>query len=167
MSAKICGRMRRAKLSQRVWRKMTSTLRRPRAVGVVSLALAAGVVAQTGTPTPAVPPSQTTTPTLENAPQQAPAPSTVPAPSPALPPTQGNTPGLQPTPQQNPSPTPALPPNLPLPALSPVPDQRSVPAGRQTPSGPANQLLQPTVSPLDQHVPTPNAPAPQLSLIHI
>ena len=91
-------------------------------------------------------------------------PSTVPTPSPALPPAQTNTPATQqPTQQQNPSPSPVLPPNLPLPALSPVPDQRSVPLGPTTPTGTADRLRSPAVSPLDGHIPPPNAPAPQIT----
>lgn len=90
-------------------------------------------------------------------------PSTVPTPSPAAPPAETSAPQTaQPTPQQNPSPSPALPPDLALPALSPVPNQRSVPPGPTQPNGPANQLRPPAVSPLDPHVPAPNAPAPQI-----
>ncbi len=91
-------------------------------------------------------------------------PSTVPTPSPALPPTQTDTPPTQqPTPAQNPSPSPALPSDLTLPALSPVPDQRSVPTGTTPSTGPANQLRAPAVTPLDGHVSPPSAPAPQIT----
>ena len=92
-------------------------------------------------------------------------PSTVPVPSPALPPAQTATPPTQgqPTPQQNPSPSPVLPPDLPLPALSPVPNQRSVPPGPAASTGSANQMRTPAVTPLDPHVPAPNAPAPQIT----
>lgn len=91
-------------------------------------------------------------------------PSTTPVPSPAQPPARTNNPPVQqPSPQQNPSPAPALPPNLPLPALSPVPNQRSVPPGPSVPTGAAIQMRPPTVSPLDQHVSPPNAPAPQIT----
>lgn len=134
-----------------------------RAVAAVTLALSTAAAAQApGTAaapvTPAAPSS------LGTAPQQAPAPSTVPVPSPALPPAQTATPSVaQPAPAQAPSPTPALPPNLPLPALSPVPNQRSVPPGPTPPNGDASQLRPPTVSPLDPHVPAPNAPAAQIT----
>lgn len=91
-------------------------------------------------------------------------PSTVPTPSPALPPAQTATPPVQqPTPQQNPSPSPVLPPNLPLPALSPVPDQRSVPPGPTAATGSADQMRTPSVSALAPHVTPPNAPAPQIT----
>ena len=91
-------------------------------------------------------------------------PSTVPTPSPALPPAQTATPPVQqPTPQQNPSPSPVLPPDLALPALSPVPNQRSVPPGPAASTGSANQMRTPSVTPLDPHVAPPNAPAPQIT----
>lgn len=90
-------------------------------------------------------------------------PSKTPTPSPALPPAQTNTPGMHlPTPAQTPSPSPALPPDLPLPALSPVPNQRSVPVEPGI-SGQGMQLHPPSVSPLDPHVPPPDAPAPQIT----
>ncbi len=90
-------------------------------------------------------------------------PSTVPQPSSAQPPTQTDTPPTErPTPQQNPSPSPVLPPDLPLPALSPVPNQRSVPTGPTIPTGAALGIRPPTISPLDQQVGPPNAPAPQI-----
>lgn len=145
------------------------TVRRTMAV---SLALSANLAAQNPVPavqTPAVgspaaaTPDTNFPPTLQAAPQQAPVPSTVPTPSPALPPTQvANPPVRQPTSQQTPSPTPALPPNLPLPALSPVPNQRSVPPGSAVIPGPGGTLLPPSVTPLDQHVSPPSAPAPQI-----
>ncbi len=91
-------------------------------------------------------------------------PSTVPTPSPALPATQTNSPNTQqPTPQQNPSPSPALPPDLPLPALSPVPDQRSEPIGPTPSTGPASGIRSPIVTSLDGHVEPPSAPAPQIT----
>ncbi len=91
-------------------------------------------------------------------------PSTVPTPSPALPPAQTATPPTsQPTPAQNPSPSPALPPDLSLPALSPVPNQRSVPPGLPPATGSADQMRVPPVSPLDNHIPPPNSPAPQIT----
>lgn len=90
-----------------------------------------------------------------------PAPSVVPVPSPALPPVQGATPVPR-TQSPSPSPSPALPPNLPLPALSPVPNQRSVPPGAAETNGPLDlQRQPPTVTPLDPHVAQPDAPAPQ------
>jgi len=64
---------------------------------------------------------------------------------------------------QTPSPSPPLPPDQQLPALSPAPTQRSVPPGPTTPQGPAEQMKPPDVSPLDDHVPAPDAPAPQLA----
>jgi outer membrane protein len=59
-------------------------------------------------------------------------------------------------------PSPALPPQN-LPALSPAPTQRSVPPGPTTSNDPAVQMRVPDVSPLDGHVVTPDAPAPQLT----
>ena len=133
--------------------------------GLLSLTRAASLAAQTpAMPSQPTTPQAATAPTLGQAPQQAPVPSTVPTPSPALPADQTGLPlNRQPTPQQNPSPTPALPPNLPLPALSPVPNLRSVPPGPTTPTGVPNQLREPSVSPLDQHVGAPAAPAPQIT----
>lgn len=99
-------------------------------------------------------------------PQPQPAPSVQPTPSPALPPAQRQ-PSLNSSQVPAPSPSPALPPNLPMPALSPVPNQRSVPPGPVPPgplesNGPLDLRRQtPTVSPLNGHVPAPNAPAPQ------
>jgi outer membrane protein len=58
------------------------------------------------------------------------------------------------------SPSPALPPQN-LPALSPAPAQSSVPAGPTTSNAPATQMRTPKVSPLDTHIATPEAPAPQ------
>jgi outer membrane protein len=61
------------------------------------------------------------------------------------------------------SPTPPLPPEN-MPALSPMPTQRSVPPGPSvTSDNPADQMRVPQVSPLDGHVAPPNAPAPQLT----
>lgn len=145
-------------------RRRARSLRRlvptSRVASVVSLSLATSLAAQTPIPQQTTPAPLSATP----AQQQTPPPSTVPTPSPALPATQNTAPTvLQPTPQQNPSPSPALPPNLPLPALSPVPDQRSVPPNLAGPAGAPNQLREPTVSPLDPHVPPPNAPAPQIT----
>ena len=91
-------------------------------------------------------------------------PSAVPVPSPAQPPAQTGVPPVQqPTPAQNPSPSPVLPPDLPLPALSPVPNQRSVPPGPIVSTGTANQMRPPSVTPLDQHIGPPDAPAPQIT----
>jgi outer membrane protein len=59
------------------------------------------------------------------------------------------------------SPSPALPPQN-LPALSPAPTQQSVPPGSTVGTGAATEMRLPTVSPLDGHVATPNAPSPQL-----
>jgi outer membrane protein len=59
------------------------------------------------------------------------------------------------------SPSPALPPQN-MPALSPEPTQRSVPPGPTTGAGAATQMRVPAISPLDGHVPPPNAPQPQL-----
>jgi outer membrane protein TolC len=66
-------------------------------------------------------------------------------------------------PTQQPSPSPALPPDLSLPALSPAPNQRSVPAGPNPQKAPNAQMQPPPVSPLSQHVDTPNAPTPQIA----
>ncbi len=63
---------------------------------------------------------------------------------------------------QAPSPSPPLLPEH-LPALSPAPTERSVPPGPATTTAPAEQMRLPQVSPLDGHVPPPNAPAPQLT----
>ncbi len=90
-------------------------------------------------------------------------PSTVPVPSPAQAPAQTDTPATQqPTPEQNPSPSPVLPPDLPLPALSPVPNQRSVPPGPAL-TGRAQALRPASVTPLAPHVAAPNAPASQIT----
>lgn len=91
-------------------------------------------------------------------------PSTTPVPSPAQPPAQTSTPPIpQPTPAQNPSPSPALPPDLPLPALSPVPNQRSVPPAPANAAGVPLKNQPPSVSPLDPPVAPPDAPAPQIT----
>jgi outer membrane protein TolC len=60
------------------------------------------------------------------------------------------------------SPTPALPQQN-LPALSPAPTQRSVPAGPAVNGAAAEQMRVPEVSPLDGHVQPPDAPAPQIA----
>jgi outer membrane protein len=60
------------------------------------------------------------------------------------------------------SPSPALPPQN-LPALSPPPTQKSVPAGPAIGSGVPNEMRPPTVTSLDKHEVTPDAPAPQLA----
>jgi outer membrane protein TolC len=60
------------------------------------------------------------------------------------------------------SPSPALPPQN-LPALSPAPTQRSVPAGPTVSGAAAEQMRVPEVSPLDGHVQPPDAPAPQIA----
>jgi len=60
------------------------------------------------------------------------------------------------------SPSPPLPPQN-LPALSPATTQSSVPPGPTSGNGPATQMRPPEVTPLDPHVPTPDAPAPQLT----
>ena len=60
---------------------------------------------------------------------------------------------------QTPSP-PLTPQNTP--ALSPEPMQRSVPPGPATGTGAATEMRAPQISPLDGHVPPPNAPQPQL-----
>jgi outer membrane protein len=60
------------------------------------------------------------------------------------------------------SPSPPLPPQN-LPALSPAPTQRSVPPGPTPGNGPTIQTAPPEVTPLDGHVPPPDAPAPQLT----
>jgi outer membrane protein TolC len=50
-----------------------------------------------------------------------------------------------------------------LPALSPAPTQRSVPAGPNPQQAPNAQMQPPPISPLTQHVDTPEAPAPQIT----
>lgn len=60
------------------------------------------------------------------------------------------------------SPSPPLPPQN-IPGLSPVPTQRSVPPGPTPSTAPAAQMQPPQISPLDGHVPTPDAPTPQLT----
>lgn len=140
-------------------RRTSSVLRR--LLHPLACTVAVAAMAQNSPPAPA--PAQTTGPTLQGAPQQAPTPSTVPSFSPALPPLQTTTPqGQQPSPAQAPSPSPVLPPNLPMPALSPVPNQRSVPAGSAEPTAGSGQLRPPSVSALDPHVPAPAAPASTL-----
>jgi outer membrane protein len=59
------------------------------------------------------------------------------------------------------SPSPSLPPQN-MPALSPEPTQRSVPPGPLTGTDAATKMRVPQISPLDGHVPPPNAPEPQL-----
>lgn len=140
--------------------RLRAFLPTPRAVSAVSLTLAAMLGAPLGAQAPAPQTEQAPSPTLQQAPQQQPTPSTVPAPSPALPPAPYTGPTLQ---QQTPSPSPALPPNLPLPALSPVPNQRTVPPGPVPSNGPAGQLRPPTVTALDPHEQQPNAPAAQIT----
>jgi outer membrane protein TolC len=49
-----------------------------------------------------------------------------------------------------------------LPALSPAPTQRNVPAGPNAAAAPNAQMETPPVSPLAQHVNTPEAPSPQI-----
>ncbi|HEV2575838.1 MAG TPA: TolC family protein [Acidobacteriaceae bacterium] len=101
--------------------------------------------------------------------QQNPPASTVPTPSPAAPPAATSLPQQPqsvPVPQQQPeqpSPSPALPPNMNLPALSPVPTQRTIPEGPNAQQAPNAQMEQPPISPLTQHVDTPEAPAPQVT----
>jgi outer membrane protein len=100
--------------------------------------------------------------------QNPPTPSTNPTPSPAQPP--ANTPlpqDDQSVPQlrlpAQPSPSPALPPDMNLPALSPAPTQRSVPAGPNAAAAPNARMETPPVTPLTQHVNTPQAPSPQIT----
>jgi outer membrane protein len=96
-------------------------------------------------------------------------PSTTPTPSPAEPPASTPLPQQQqsvPTPQQpdqQPSPSPPLPPDMNLPALSPVPNQRSVPVGPNVQQAPNGQMQPPPITPLTQHVNTPEAPSPQIT----
>jgi outer membrane protein len=59
------------------------------------------------------------------------------------------------------SPSPPLPPQN-TPALSPAPTQSSVPPGPTTGTGAATGMRVPQISPLDGHVPPPNAPEPRL-----
>jgi outer membrane protein len=59
------------------------------------------------------------------------------------------------------SPSPPLPPQN-LPALSPVPTERSVPPGPTLGSGASDAIRVPPVTALDGHVAPPEAPAPQL-----
>jgi outer membrane protein TolC len=61
------------------------------------------------------------------------------------------------------APSPPLPPNVNLPALSPAPTQRNVPAGPNPQAAPNAQMQPPPISPLSQHVDTPNAPSPQIT----
>jgi outer membrane protein len=58
------------------------------------------------------------------------------------------------------SPSPALPPQN-LPALSPAPSQSALPPGPTVSNEPATQMRPPEVTPLNAHVATPDAPAPQ------
>jgi|GEM_PF-246174 len=67
-----------------------------------------------------------------------------------------------PTPPPQGQPSPALPPQN-LPALGPVPTQRSVPPGPTPSIGPAVQMQPPEVTPLAGPVAPPEAPAPQLA----
>jgi outer membrane protein len=60
------------------------------------------------------------------------------------------------------SPSPPLPPDSHLPALSPAPTERSVPAGPTTPKGPAMQVTPPDVAALSGPYAAPDAPSPQL-----
>ena len=59
------------------------------------------------------------------------------------------------------TPSPSLPPQN-TPALSPEPTQSTVPPGPATGTGAAKEMRVPEISPLDGHVPPPNAPQPQL-----
>jgi outer membrane protein len=61
------------------------------------------------------------------------------------------------------SPSPPLDPKLNLPALSPEPTQRSVPPGPNVGRTSIGRAQPADVSPLDGHVPPPDAPAPQLA----
>lgn len=72
------------------------------------------------------------------------------------------------TPQNPPSTLPttpslALPPDINLPALNPAPTQQSVPPGPDAQQAPNAQMQPPPISPLSQHVDTPEAPAPQIA----
>ena len=64
-------------------------------------------------------------------------------------------------PQTSPSLT--LPPDMNLPTLSPAPVQQSVPPGPNAQQAPNSQMQPPPISPLSQHVDTPEAPAPQIT----
>ena len=59
------------------------------------------------------------------------------------------------------SPSPPLPPQN-LPALSPAPTDRSVPDGPTPSTNSTTSTPLPAVTPLDGHIPTPDAPAPQI-----
>jgi outer membrane protein len=59
------------------------------------------------------------------------------------------------------SPSPPLPPQN-MPALSPAPTQSTVPPGPAIGTGAATEMRVPQISPLDGHVPPPDAPEPQL-----
>ena len=77
---------------------------------------------------------------------------------PAVPPEQ-----RQDMPMLQSSPSPSLPPNMNLPALSPAPTQQSVPPGPNAQQAPNAQMQPPPISPLSQHVDTPELPAPQIT----
>ena len=62
-----------------------------------------------------------------------------------------------------PAPSLALPQDMNLPALSPAPTQQSVPPGPNAQQVPNAQMEPPPISPLSQHVNTPDAPAPQIT----
>jgi outer membrane protein len=61
------------------------------------------------------------------------------------------------------APTLTLPPDVTLPALSPAPTQQSVPPGPDAQQAPNAQMQPPLISPLSQHVDTPETPAPQIA----
>jgi outer membrane protein TolC len=90
-----------------------------------------------------------------------PSPASPPATTPLSPQQQSVPPAQQPA--QQPSPSPTLPPNMNLPALSPAPTERTVPAGPNPQNAPNTQMQLPPISPLTQHVDTPTAPSPQIT----
>ncbi len=59
------------------------------------------------------------------------------------------------------SPSPPLPPQN-MPALSPAPTQSTLPPGPATGTGAAKEMRVPQISPMDGHVPPPDAPQPEL-----
>lgn len=61
------------------------------------------------------------------------------------------------------APTLALPPDISLPPLSPAPTQQSAPPGPNAQQAPNAQMQLPPISPLSQHVDTPEAPSPQIT----
>ena len=122
---------------------------------VLAACVLAGSATQAQQPVPA--------PSGQPVPSQMPVPSQTPVPSPALPASQAPGANTSVSPQAPPSPSPVLPPNLPMPALSPQPDQRSVPPGADAEAAPNGQMQVPAVSPLAPHVATPDAPSPQIS----